>query len=303
MRPGIRDNLAPSAMNQFNIRDIENLCGIKAHTLRIWEKRHKLVVAKRKEGNHRFYDENDLKELLRISFLYHQGYKISKIAGLSHAEICQALESFPCESNDEIFIHQLIDAAVDFDKDRFENIVNGLVLCMGLEKCITSIIYPFLQRIGLLWLTNNVIPAQEHFVSHIIRKKIICATDALECDDHPPKILVFAPAGEFHEIPLLVANYFFKKYRKRSIYFGVNVSMDCLKYYAEHHPVSILFVHVITYLENLALDQFICTLCKFFPDKRIVLSGPAGNCVQKKFDNLTRIGSLNEMIVFAQSSI
>ena len=186
-------------MNHFTIKDIENLCGIKAHTLRIWEKRHQLVLPKRKQSKHRFYDNVDLKELLRISFLYHQGYKISTIAELSPEEIHHAVESTsPGEKNHEIFVHQLIEAGLDFDKERFEKIVNSLVLCIGLEKCISAVFYPFLHRIGLLWMTNNVIPAQEHFVSHIIRKKIICATDALETDSNSPSnIIVFAPSGEF----------------------------------------------------------------------------------------------------------
>jgi MerR family transcriptional regulator, light-induced transcriptional regulator len=290
-------------MNHFTIKDIENLCGIKAHTLRIWEKRHQLVLPKRKQSKHRFYDNDDLKELLRISFLYHQGYKISAIAGLSSEELQNAVESIPRgEMNHEIFVHQLMEAGLDFDKERFEKIVNGLVLRIGLEKCISAVFYPFLQRIGLLWMTNHVIPAQEHFVSHIIRKKIICATDALETDNsNPSGIVVFAPTGEFHEIPLLVANYFLRKYNRQSVYFGVNVSTDCIKYYARHHPVHILFTHVITNLCNAGLEQYMNDLCKQFPDKAVILSGPAGNCIQRKPANLRRICSLEEMIAFSKA--
>ena len=187
-------------MNHFTIKDIENLCGIKAHTLRIWEQRYNFFVPKRKKSQHRIYDSDDLKELLRISFLYHNGYKISKIAELNPGQIHQLVEESGMQDNNhEIFIHQLIEAGLDFDKEKFEIIVNCLALRIGMEKCITEVFYPFLQRIGLLWMTNNVIPAQEHFVSQIIRNKIIVATDGLEVrNDAVTNVIVFTPTGEFH---------------------------------------------------------------------------------------------------------
>ena len=291
-------------MNHFSIRDIENLCGIKAHTLRIWEQRYKLFLPKRKESQHRIYDNDDLKELLRISFLYHTGHKISKIARLSKEEIQQLVEA-SCikEDNHDAFVQQLIEAGVDFDKEKFEKIVNCLVVRIGIEKCIITVFYPFLQRIGLLWMTNNVIPAQEHFVSHIIRKKIILATDGIEIDsNNATDIVVFAPPGEQHEIPLLVANYFFRKFNSRTSYFGVNVSIECLEYYLQHHTATHLYTHVITHVSNNGLNNYISTLCSKFPDKKIVLSGPACKCMEDIPANLQILHSLDEMIAFAKEA-
>ncbi|MEI2737295.1 MAG: MerR family transcriptional regulator [Chitinophagaceae bacterium] len=291
-------------MNHFTIRDIENLCGIKAHTLRIWEQRYKLFVAKRKQSQHRIYDNEDLKELLRISFLYHNGHKISKIAKLNTGEIRQLVES-SCikDDNHETFVHQLVEAGVGFDKEKFEKLANCLVLRFGLEKSIVNVFYPFLQRIGLLWMTNNVIPAQEHFVSHIIRKKIILATDGLEVDSKAPAdIVVFAPFGEYHEIPLLTANYFFRKYNNRTAYFGVNVSPDSLKYYLENHQVTCLYTHLITKIRNDESGSSIISLCRQFPDKKIIVSGPACECVGEHPANLRVLHSLEEMISFAKET-
>ena len=107
-------------MNQFSIRDIENLCGIKAHTLRIWEQRYKLFVPKRKQSQHRVYDNEDLKELLRVSFLYHNGHKISRIAKLSSADIQQVVKCACDRENDEAQVLQLLEAGLDFDKEQFE---------------------------------------------------------------------------------------------------------------------------------------------------------------------------------------
>lgn len=292
-------------MNHFTIRDIENLCNIKAHTLRIWEKRYRVFIPKRKESRHRIYSNDDLKELLRISFLYHQGYKISKIASLSCEERRQIVAGTAMqEDNPELAINKLIDASIDLDKERFEKIVNSLVLRSGLDKCIIDVFYPFLERIGLLWLTNNVIPAHEHFSSHIIRKKIICATDGIEKKpESSSHIAVFAPAGEFHEIPLLTANYFLRKNGNSTSYFGIDVSLDTLKYYAAHHPCTHFYAHVITNLCHDGLSEFMQALCRSYPAKKIILSGPACHCLQAKFPNLTILSSLQELIDVSKKGI
>jgi DNA-binding transcriptional MerR regulator len=287
-------------MNQFTIRDIENLCGIKAHTLRVWEQRYNLCIAKRKESLHRFYDNDDLKELLRISFLYHNGHKISRIAALSREEIHQLVqESCVTENNHSVFIHQLTEAGMDFDKEKFEKIVNCVALRLGLEKSITDVFFPFLERIGLLWMTNNVIPAQEHFVSHIIRKKIIMAIDGLEVPANKPNIVLFAPEGEHHEIPLLAINYFFRKHNNHTTYLGVNVNRECIDYYLANQPADRLYVHIITHLDNCGLESFVCALCRDYPDKQIIVSGPAVKCMDKKPRNLQVLHSMQEMIAYA----
>lgn len=291
-------------MNQFTIKDIENLCGIKAHTLRIWEQRYNLFVAKRKESLHRIYDNDDLKELLRIAFLYHNGHKISKIACLSKEEIDSLVQrSCSRDENNGVFVHQLLEAAVDFDKEKFEKILNCVAMRIGLEKCIADVFYPLLHRIGLLWMTNNVIPAQEHFTSHIIRKKIILAVDGLEPVQHTDNnVLIFAPEGEHHEIPLLTANYFFKKNNCATVYFGANVSMESVKYYCNYHQVSRFYCHVITHLDNCSLENTLIKLCREFPDKEVVVSGPAIKCTEPLPGNLIVLRSLNELINFAKST-
>lgn len=291
-------------MNNFNIRDIENLCGIKAHTLRIWEQRYGLCVAKRKESRHRIYNDEDLKDLLRVSFLYHNGHKISKIAALGAVEINRLVENAShTDESVELYVHQLINAGIDLDKERFEKTVTCVVIRFGLEKAITHIFYPFLQRIGLLWMTNNVIPAQEHFVSHIIRKKIILATDGAEVDPESKAIvLIFAPRGELHEIPLLTINYFFRKYGTRTVYFGDNIPVDCIRQYLSENPVTHLFTHVTTDLNNDWLEKYICSLCKEFPAIKMVASGPACKCIQRTVPNLQVLQSMEEMISMARET-
>ncbi len=294
-------------MNQFTIRDIENLCGIKAHTLRIWEQRYNLCVARRKQSQHRIYNNDDLKELLRVSFLYHNGHKISKIAELSSSDIHKLVEN-ACvgENNPGLFIHQLIEAGIDMDKDKFEKLVNCLVLRVGLEKCIKEVFYPFLERIGLLWLTNHVIPAQEHFVSHIIRKKIILAIDGLESPAaDAKKIIVFAPVGEHHEIPLLAVNYFLRKNNNNTIYFGPNTTLETIRFYIDQHPVDQIYTHVITHLCHNGTTNLVQSLCNDFSAQQIILSGPASKCVEcleKVPENLKVLHSFDEMIEFSKEN-
>lgn len=290
-------------VNQFSIRDIENLCGVKAHTLRIWEQRYQLFTPKRKDSQHRVYDCDDLKELLRISFLYHHGYKISKIAEMTREEIQEEIKRIlPQSCNYEVFVHQLIEASVQLDTDNFQRVVNGLVTRIGLEKCIVHVFFPFLERIGLLWMTNHIVPAQEHFCSHIIRKKIICAIDGLDpVTDTKRNVILFAPRGEEHEIPLLVIQYFFRKNGIRTTYFGINTSIETLQYYMQFHKVTHLYMHVITYLDSPDMQTLIESLCTHFPDKKILVSGPACGCVEKGRDNLKYVSSLDEMVQLAKS--
>jgi DNA-binding transcriptional MerR regulator len=289
-------------MNQFSISDIENLCGIRAHTLRIWEQRYGIFIPRRKTGNHRIYSDQDLKELLRISFLYHNKFKISKIAKLSKEEIQQQVDALCArETNYPLFINRLIDASIDLDSEKFEKIVNNLVDRFGIEKCIHEVFLPFLHRIGLLWMTDHVIPAQEHFASYYIRKKIICAIDRLpvpEAGDY--HIALFTPPGEHHEIPLLVVNYYLRKQNIRTAYFGAGVAVETIKSYNTRNPLTHIYMHVITNLAGSNLHELVNCVCGEFPDKKILLSGPASKFVYNRPLNLFFIGSMEEMIHFSE---
>lgn len=291
-------------MSYFSIRDIENLCNIRAHTLRIWEQRYGVFIPSRKESQHRVYSNEDLKALLRISFLYHQGFKISKIASLSADEISQLVTNAePAADNHELFINQLITASLEFDKEAFERIVNAQLRQLGLADCIRDIFYPFLNRIGMLWLTNHVIPAQEHFSSHIIRKKIICATDQLpQGTASGAHVLVFAPAGEFHEIPLLCANYFWRQAGVRTTYFGINVPVEAIRYFLDKHPCSFVHAHIISKLNLPALSDYFKTLEEITGDTKLLLSGPGALSLQPDLSKAMIINSMQELIQFAHEA-
>lgn len=288
-------------MEYFTIKDIENLSGIKAHTLRIWEQRYNLFVPKRKDSQHRIYNNEDLKQLLRISFLYHNGWKISKIAGLSPDQIANEVEKSEINSiTYKIFILQMIEAAVDFNENFFVETLNRLTAKIGFEKCITDVCYPYLSRIGLLWVTNNIIPAQEHFSSYLIQNKIIAETDKLSINNDAPTLLLFSPKGEYHELPLLFIFYLLRKNRWSVVYLGTNIKKEVVKQFTENDEVKFLFVHLITNFTGLDADTYFEDLCRFFPTKEIIVSGTAAQRVERHFVNLTLLKTDKEIFEFIE---
>ncbi|WP_177192123.1 MerR family transcriptional regulator [Chitinophaga arvensicola] len=264
------------ALNTFTIKDIENFTGIKAHTIRIWEQRFQLFQARRKDTNHRIYDGDDLKTLLRIAYLYHHGVKISRIAALSEPQQNElSLEIASKGASPMLPIHELIAATLDYDHLHFERIFSSQVLHLGFERCITQVIYPYLERIGVLWLTGNVIPAQEHFSSNIIRTKIMTAIDGLPMNgDAKAHYLLFLPEGEFHEIPLLFVQYLLKKHGQLVTSFGANVPLPDLQPFITRKKVTHLYTHLLTNVTQQAMQRFITDLSTQFPDVSILLSGP-----------------------------
>lgn len=280
-------------MQHFTIRDIENLTGIKAHTWRIWEQRYPMFAPRHEEHKHRTYSNEDLKKLLRIAFLYHQGMKISKIATLSEAEILQQVQDTEIElSNYPLFILQLVGASLDFDKYQFIQILDEAIEVMGFEKCIAEVGYPFLNKIGMLWVTNHVVPAQEHFASYLIQNKIIAQTEALPVPDHQlPAIVLFTPAGEHHELPLLFINYLLKKYGWNVIYLGCNVITDILLQLKATTDITGFYTHIITNFTGFIIDDYFEALSHTFPDKKIIASGAAVTSMQRNFVNVTVLAS------------
>jgi MerR family transcriptional regulator, light-induced transcriptional regulator len=289
-------------MNTFTIRDIENLCGIKAHTLRIWEQRYQLIAPKRKAGNHRLYDGDDLRYLLRIAYLYHNGHKISAIARLNEKEICDlALSLSASGGSSEIFVNHLTEASMDLEPDRFDKVLHNVILHMGFEKAIIQVIFPFLQKIGLLWLTGHTIPAQEHFASALIAKKLHVAINGLDRlpGKHAKNVLLYCPKSEFHEIPLLYMRYLMKRNGISTIYFGKDVSLSELEYYCARKPVSHLYFHLVTNLLRCEPEQYIRQLSQLFPDQQIVASGGRTQLIRNSYPNVRLLKSLEDMQAFA----
>ena len=291
-------------MNHFSIRDIENLSGIKAHTLRVWEQRFKFMCPRRKAGNHRFYDNDDLKFILRIAYLYNKGYKISRIATLTEQEIHDlAVDVKYDRENHDIFINWLMEASVDFDQKRFENILRTAENTLGYEELVLKVVFPLLNKIGMLWLTGRVIPAHEHFASSFISSQMIIAIDKLKTpeQDNPRKVLLFAPHGEYHEIPLLFMWYLLKKNGIPVAYLGINTDIEVVEQYCSRQPVSELYFYMITNLVNCNLCDYVADLSGRLPGKQIFFSGSNTCQVRVKPQNVTVLKSSSEILSFVGS--
>lgn len=263
-------------MANYSIKDIEHLSGIKAHTIRMWEKRYNILEPRRTETNIRYYNDEDLKKLLNISVLNRYGYKISKIADLPsdrlNHETLQVAQSSGASDGQ---IESLIVAMVDFDAIKFDKIFSNAVLSFGFEETMVKIIYPFFEKIGILWQTGNINPSQEHFISNLIRQKLIVAIDNLV--EYPninaKNFILFLPDGEWHELGLLFYTYFIKKYGHHVIYLGSSLPLKDVIDLEKHIEFDYLVTSIKSTLSNPAYNEYLKNISKAFTTKKIFLMG------------------------------
>ncbi|WP_299461466.1 MerR family transcriptional regulator [uncultured Microscilla sp.] len=263
-------------MIHYSIKDLEHLSGIKAHTLRIWEQRYKLVEPKRTDTNIRYYNDNDLKLILNVSLLKEHGFKISTIAKMQKDEIKEEVLSITQKSDrytDQI--QGLTLAMIDMDEERFEKIIATSTLQAGFEKTVVNIIYPFLVKIGALWQAGSINVAQEHFISNLIRQKTIVAIDGQinSTDKNAKKYLMFLPNNENHELGLLFANYLVRVRSQRVIYLGTSLPYDDLITTSAHYQPDYMVSIFTSYPVRKDVQKYIDKLASNFADKTILLSG------------------------------
>ncbi len=261
-------------MGKYSIKELEQLSGIKAHTIRIWEKRHHLIDPSRTSTNIRYYSDQDLKKIINVSLLNNNGYKISKIADMSGDEMNQkVLELSELRNDVAIHIDQLVISMIDMDEEGFEKTLNNLILRYSFEKTITEIVYPFLEKIGLLWQTQHITPAHEHFMSNLIRQKLMVAIDGLPLPAKTSrKILLFLPEGELHELGLLFYHYLSRKAGWRTYYLGQNVPHgDLISVYNVHKP-ELLLTSITTSISG-DIQYYLKRLEEDFPTVTILAAG------------------------------
>ena len=218
-------------MADYSIRDLERLSGIKAHTIRIWEKRYGLIEPRRTMTNIRTYCDTELKKILNVSILNRNGLKISKIARMSPQEIADQIGRLTHFVPDEQSqIEGLTTSMIDFDENRFERIIARSVIQFGFEDTIIKVIYPFFVKIGLMWQTGAINPAHEHFVTNLVRQKVMVAIDNQFNPDgtNAKHFLFFLPEGEWHELGILFFAFLAKKRGYRIIYLGQSVPLSDL---------------------------------------------------------------------------
>lgn len=290
-------------MSNYSIKDLEQLSGIKAHTLRIWEHRYNIIQPKRTDTNIRTYDDQDLKLVLNISLLKDHGYKISEISRLSIEEMYQEVIkisdrklSYPDQ------IHALTISMIDLDEERFEKIISTNILQFGFENTMVHVIYPFLSRIGTLWVTGSVGPAQEHFITNLIRQKLIVAIDGQVSKQRPDgkKYMLYLPEGELHEISLLFANYIIRARYNKVIYLGQSLPFSELVFAYNVHKPDYVFSAITSVPSSNEVQAYVNKLGAQFPESHLLLTGyqVVGQDLQMP-DNGTIVNTIDDLIRIA----
>ncbi|MCG8321751.1 MAG: MerR family transcriptional regulator [Cytophagales bacterium] len=262
-------------MGKYSIKDIEKLSGIKAHTIRIWEKRHNVIEPKRTLSNIRYYDDYDLKRVLNISILNNNGLKISTIAQMSDEELHEKVVQLSRDNNaTESNVDRMIVCMIELDEQTLEKLFSEFIMRFGFEDTVIKIVYPFLKKIGVLWQTGNISPAHEHFISNIVRQKIIVAIDALPApDENQDKLLLYLPDGELHELGLLFFHYIAKKNGLKTIYLGQSVPYEDLLAVDKAHNPDFIFTSYTSPISPKEFKEHMSRLTRDFGDKTILISG------------------------------
>lgn len=280
-------------MNLFSISDLQNYSGVKAHTIRIWEQRYNALKPERSEGNTRYYDDKQLRRLLNIVSLMNNGYRVSELCSMpdeKHFSLLndQYLKTISQSNPYEFYISQLVSSAIEFDESSFNKLYANCLLRFGISDTYRFIIHPALERFGLMWAKASLQPAQEHFISSLIRQKILAATDAVPLNTlSENKWLLFLPEDEFHETGLLFSNFLIRHYGHKVYYIGSNVPFDTLLNTTEKlKPTRLLFF--LVHNKDIESDyEYFNLLENMIPVKKIFAA-----CSSDRFNGFNPKGKL-----------
>ncbi len=236
-------------MITYSVAQVEALTGIKAHTLRIWERRYDFLTPMRTPTNIRYYSDEQLKKLLNFGILVRNGYRVSKLNKMTpeqiYEEVAKVLADPGSESSDDM--KGLTLSMLEMNEEDFDNIFERQVIKKGFLRTITESIYPFLQYVGVLWTTNKAMIAQEHYMSNLIRQKIIAAIERLSIPSKgAPSIVLFLLEGEEHEIGLLLASFIAKEMGWNVYYLGQGVPIANIKKVIEIADPNLLMTMFVT---------------------------------------------------------
>lgn len=288
-------------MSTYSIRDLERISNMKAHTIRIWEQRYGLFTPERTDTNIRYYNDDHIKKLLNVCTLLNQGMKISKISKLDKSQIATEIDkiiagSFQGDIHIEAIINQMLIAIATFNVPLFDELFTGAVKRLGLKKTYEKILYPLLVRTGLMWVKDDLLPSQEHFLSNLIRQKLFAAIDSLPLPvNSDQKWVLFLNEEEDHEIGLLFASYLIRQHGKEVIYLGARVPyQDLAMVVKQSRPTHIYSFFVRNQFED-QIDTLLGKLTSDFQDMHICISGSYDQ-TKAAGKQVTQISSIENLI-------
>jgi DNA-binding transcriptional MerR regulator len=282
-------------VGEYKIKDLETLTGIKAHTIRIWEKRYNLLEPSRTDTNLRVYNDRDLQDILLINLLNKNGYKISKIADLTRAERVSRAEKIQVYDSPDTGINKLIYSLIEIDELAFDEIMSKLIQEHGIEGAFSNFIVPFLERIGVMWLTNSISVAQEHFISMLIRQRLIAEIDKIQSprESYYKTALLYLPENEWHEIGLLYYYYVIKKNGWRVFYLGQSTPVEGVKEICQKKNIDLIVSAWVSTFDKELVHAHFKEIRSFYRGKMAV--GGAQSFSLEDL-NIIRISRLNEIL-------
>lgn len=274
-------------MALYSIKDLERISNQKAHTIRIWEQRYGLLVPERTETNIRFYDDQQLRKLLNVCTLMSKGMKISHISKLSKPQMDIEIdkiiaESFQSDEHLEVIITQAMISLATYDEALFNELFAMAVTSFGMIATYEKIIYPLLVRTGLMWIKDDLLPSQEHFLSNLIKQKLFSATDSLPLPENPDQTwILFLNEEEDHEIGLLFANYLIRQYGKKVIYLGQRVPFNDLSSVVAQCKPTHIYTFFVRNQYSGQLSELLVNLSYNFGDTTTICASGADESLEK----------------------
>lgn len=262
--------------SKYSIKDIERLSGIKAHTVRIWEQRYDILKPARTDTNIRTYDDEDLKRILNISLLNNNGYKISSIAKLSDMQLVDEVNKVLSSSSKEsLQVDTLVICLLDMDEARFESTVNNSILQFGFESTVENVLFPFLRQLGNMWQVGIVSPAQEHYITNMIRQKLIVGLDRVVPAKNPNQktIILFLPDQEMHELGLIYAHYLAKHRGHKCLYLGQSLPVSELLVISDNVKPDLLITILTGQMSEANLQTLVESCSSGIPNATLLVSG------------------------------
>ncbi len=300
-------------MISYSIKELSEISGIKAHTIRIWEQRYHLLSPSRTDTNIRLYGDEDLKKLLNVSQLISQGKKISFISRMTDDEIANEIDEFISKSSPknlpyDAIINQMIIAISTFDEILFDKMFADSTMRWNLVDTYKNVIYPLLVKTGLMWNRSDLMPAQEHFLSNLIRQKLFAIIDYLPLQDNPDQTWVlFLNEHEEHEIGLLFANFVLKQNKQKVLYLGSNVPYENLAAVIAQVNPTHLYTFFVRNQPKENINAYLNKLKSDFKDVQICVSGKAdligAKSTDKKITLIKDIYQLNQLVARPNVSI
>lgn len=289
-------------MNSYQINDLQRLTGINAHTIRMWERRYNLIKPHRTQTNIRYYDDEQVKKLLNVSTLLNHGMKISRIAELSDAQMHSQIQDLgKVAEGDAIcagFINELTASMLAFDEQAFEKSLSAVIVRFGMYEAMIRVFYPFMKNAGIMWISNEAMPVQEHFATALIRRKLIAAIDGLPAASRKNKLfLLFLPSEEWHETGLLFADYIIRSKGYKTIYLGQNVPMENLQQVIENKQPTHFLTFYITPQKADKVQAEVSLLARKNKECQILISGADAILKSvKKAKNISFLTSPEDLI-------